>query len=189
MKDMIILSASIIPKAGAVANGRLFEANKPGLLAEQIKQACELAGKRPREFECALVDIGPGSFTGMRIVCAMAKAFGEMGMETLTLSSLDVGAYLSGLSGEFIVGMDAKRGNFYIAEYSSSSGALENISGPKLLTSDMLGQVAIDYTIRDYSIEDILNCFSSNPNLAKTPSPQELTPLYLYPLDCSIRKS
>lgn len=87
------------------------------------------------------VDIGPGSFTGIRLALSAARAFAWLGSLPLhTVNSLDVlavhAAEATGLD-SFALCLDARRSAFYRSVYSNHSG-LQRLQGPELVTLDGL---------------------------------------------------
>ncbi len=93
---------------------------------------------------------GPGSFTGLRVACAVAQglAFGAH-RPVVPIGTLDAIAYsvlssLAGLSGEILVAMDARMGEAYWTLLNWTSGRL-TVAMPPALASPT--------TLRDRIIE------------------------------------
>jgi tRNA threonylcarbamoyladenosine biosynthesis protein TsaB len=64
---------------------------------------------------------GPGSFTGLRVGLAAAKALAEiLDKPIVAVSLLEAIAFVSGANADVVAAIDAGRGNVYIGEYNSS---------------------------------------------------------------------
>lgn len=81
------------------------------------------AGKRPADLEGLAVSAGPGSFTGLRIGMAVAKALAHaLDRPVAGVSSLDVLAYpLRSAGNPVMVIVPARRGEVYGAVYTPES--------------------------------------------------------------------
>lgn len=98
-------------------------------------------GHSPREIGQIHIAVGPGSFTGLRIAVAMAKAMHlAQGVRIVTVDSLDVVATnLSegaqdaadpALPDRIAALFDAKRGQFYVSIYDRAPGAAATSRDP-----------------------------------------------------------
>jgi tRNA threonylcarbamoyladenosine biosynthesis protein TsaB len=88
------------------------EAGSAQTLAPGIKAVLEAAGWRPADVRLVAVAVGPGSFTGLRVGVASAKAFAyAVGAEVLGIDTLEAIACRAPTGvGRLSVGMDAQRG-------------------------------------------------------------------------------
>jgi tRNA threonylcarbamoyl adenosine modification protein YeaZ len=134
-EDPLILAVETSSRIGSVAL-----ASGPNLLAERsfsaplrhsmevlpsIKGLLERFGRGPQDIRQIHIDVGPGSFTGLRIAVAMAKAMNlAHGVEIVTVDTLDTIA--ANVSGDrdwggpverLAVVLDAKRDQFFAAVY------------------------------------------------------------------------
>lgn len=84
----------------------------------EVDRLLERAGRAPRELEAVVVGSGPGSFTGVRIACSLAKGlrFGH-GRPMYAYSSLVAAAAGTGLEERVVACFDARRGEVYAAAY------------------------------------------------------------------------
>lgn len=102
------------------------------LLPDEIRRLLKKNHSRINDIKLLGVDIGPGSFTGIRIGIATIKGLGlALGVNIVCVSSLDVLAW--GLRNK-TVGlacpvMDAKKGQVYAAVYENKSGIPKRITG------------------------------------------------------------
>jgi len=118
-----------------------------------VKRVCEASGIALSAMEAVIVDIGPGSFTGLRIGAAFAKslAFPEK-LPLVGVPSLDVLAAQVPFSRLSVCPvLDAKRGNVYGAVYKVEADTpvkqsdyslapietvLESVKGPAVFLGD-----------------------------------------------------
>ena len=107
-------------------------------LPDAVKRVLAGGGTTLPQLEAIAVDIGPGSFTGLRIGLAFAKGllFGRA-IKTVAVPSLDVLAaglpWNPRLVCPFI---DAKQGNVYMAFYRTADGGLTKTTDYLLLPVD-----------------------------------------------------
>jgi tRNA threonylcarbamoyladenosine biosynthesis protein TsaB len=97
-----------------------------------IKDITEASGIPLDQVDLFAVDIGPGSYTGVRVGVATAKAFAwALGKKLAAVCSLDALAEAAKDLGKTIVPvLDARRGQLYTATYRNDSGSLTRINGP-----------------------------------------------------------
>jgi len=167
--------------------------------------------------EAIVVDIGPGSFTGLRIGLAFAKALAIRYKTPLVgISSLDVLAcQLPWVSQQICPLLDAKQKNVYAALYRAQGASavrqtqhllgpvddvLALIREPTLFLGDgcalyrdrivgRLGEHA-RFAAPDLwlpSVATLGRLGSERFAKGERDDPKTLVPLYLYPLDCSVR--
>ena len=83
------------------------------------------------------VTIGPGSFTGIRIGVAAARAFGLVCRVPVvgvsTLSALAAPALAMGVRSPVVAAIDARHGNVYVQSFGSRG---ETLLGPALMSAD-----------------------------------------------------
>lgn len=103
-------------------------------------EVLRLAGAEPRDVSGIVVADGPGSFTGLRIGFATAKAFlrAKEGMMLRTAPSLLAAAYggRAGADGPIAALYDALRGEVFAAVYAFEGGAVHAHLHPTCLTFD-----------------------------------------------------
>lgn len=77
-------------------------------------------------------DIGPGSFTGIRIGIATVKAFSDvLSIPAIGISSLEALAYNVNKNGLICSMIDCKNNNCYFSVYSCTDGLYSNIENPQ----------------------------------------------------------
>ena len=197
-------------------------------LLEEYPHAVELPGAVSRalkaarttlaQLEAIAVDVGPGSFTGLRIGLAFAKALAFPGKTPLVgVPSLDVlAASLPYAARPIVPLLDARQKNVYAARYQIQKGRpvkqTDYLLGP---VDEILGQVTEPAVFLGdgcalYRDRILARCPDPQfapaecwlPRVAilarlgaewfregQRDDPAALVPLYLYPLDCSVRSA
>ena len=84
-----------------------------------------------KDIDLIVTDIGPGSFTGIRIGVATAKAFSDsLNIPTIGISSLEVLAYQIKENGLVCSTIDCKNDNCYFALYEFKNGSYIEVESP-----------------------------------------------------------
>lgn len=98
-------------------------------LIKEILEECKLT---LNDINLLVCDIGPGSFTGIRIGIATVKAFSDsLGIPCIGVSSLEVLAYNVKEDGFICSTIDCKNDNCYFALYELNNGVYKVIQEPK----------------------------------------------------------
>lgn len=98
-------------------------------LIKEILEECKLT---LNDINLLVCDIGPGSFTGIRIGIATIKAFSDsLGIPCIGVSSLEVLAYNVKEDGFICSTIDCKNDNCYFALYELNNGVYKVIQEPK----------------------------------------------------------
>lgn len=103
-------------------------------LMPHIEQLLSLAETSKEAVEAVAVSIGPGSFTGLRIGLATAKALAyALRVPLIGVPTLEALAYGCPVPGALLVPtMDAQKGNIYFALYRWRDAGLEEIAPPRV---------------------------------------------------------
>lgn len=98
-------------------------------LLKQLLEECELT---LNDIDLLVCDIGPGSFTGIRIGIATVKAFSDsLSIPCIGISSLEVLAYNIKDDGLICSTIDCKNDNCYFALYELNNGIYKIIEEPR----------------------------------------------------------
>lgn len=101
-------------------------------LMPMIDEALKKAELKPADINLIVCDIGPGSFTGIRIGVATAKAFSDsLNIPCVGISSLEALAYKVMFLGYVCSMIDCKNDNCYFALYEKKDDGLETLIEPQ----------------------------------------------------------
>ena len=141
-----------------------------------IKEVLEKANLKLSDIDNIVCDIGPGSFTGIRIGVATAMAFVDsLNLKYTGVTSLEALAYNINTQGLICSIIDAKNENCYYALYKLESGNYKELIEPKIASNIKNIKFAAD------SINDINSYSLALAGLYKLEnnSTLPLLPLYL----------
>lgn len=104
-------------------------------LMPHIEQLLELGQVAKEDITAIAVSIGPGSFTGLRIGLATAKALAYVwNVPVIGVSTLAALAYACPAPNSLICPLlDAQKGNVYQAVYSWEKGILQEVIPPRVI--------------------------------------------------------
>lgn len=147
-------------------------------------------GLKPEDLDVIGINVGPGSFTGIRACTTVARVMAQqLNIKAIGVSSLEI---LSKLGGENpLVALDARKNKAYLWFDGEIKGAVElekvqeiiNKGGYDVITDDKLEKIlgGKSYQSEDYPLGDIL----SDLVLEKLPNSKgnwaEVLPLYIQP--------
>ncbi|HEY3279561.1 MAG TPA: tRNA (adenosine(37)-N6)-threonylcarbamoyltransferase complex dimerization subunit type 1 TsaB [Gemmatimonadales bacterium] len=126
-------SATRVRAAPSVQGARRHAAQ----IVSLVQQVLEVAAARLEALAGIVVGDGPGSFTGLRIAWAAAKALAhDRGLPVYAVPSLMAAAYTAarGEPGPIAVAFDALRGQVFGAVYGFPPGRVETLVAPGLFT-------------------------------------------------------
>jgi tRNA threonylcarbamoyladenosine biosynthesis protein TsaB len=111
----LVDAARVIGSADLALDGRRHART----LVSELKELFQRCGCTPRDCECVAVDVGPGSFTGLRVGVVCAKTFAyATGCQVVAVESLRaIAANASADIAEVSVLLDAQRGEVFEARY------------------------------------------------------------------------
>ena len=122
------VSSVAVLRGGRIAAEVLMQARltHSRTLVSHIRQALSMAAVEKEELEAIAVSIGPGSFTGLRIGLATAKAMAyALGIPLVGVGALEALAWHFPVEGLHILPMmDAQKGNAYVERYAWDGGRL-----------------------------------------------------------------
>lgn len=179
-------------------DGRIFEkqldssAKHSENVLKIIDEVCEEAGVDVHSVETVAVVTGPGSFTGLRIGVAIAKALGcvNENLKFLSLSSLQLMAYISCKNhkheSEFVCAIDALSKLYFVAEFDQNGKILkeERIVGENEFLNLHLPIIGLKGDIDglfqvEIATQDVLEFALIKEKENKFVSADQLMPVYL----------
>lgn len=208
-KSDIVLAVSSSSPVVSVAAARaenVFSASAPirtdGFIFGALKDVFGKLGVLPQDVAYFLLDIGPGSFTGLRVGMACVKMWAWLSDRPIyCIPSLDIAAWRCVSSNKMDtmhigVVMDAKKGNAYGAAYRIDP--FSRIGGCHLASAgsidDILRREAGEGEMTFYrevypDAEAMIDLFYGAKGMFMESSPFDVKPQYLYPDDCTIKKA
>jgi len=186
-------------------------------LVPKIKKLLEKYRVPINRIDAFVIGLGPGSFTGLRIGVSAVKGFGlASGRPCVGVASMDSIACNAREKDKYIIPIiDAKRGQVYAAIYRRKAGRILRLSDYMVLPIDrlmrkvkgpavLLGDGVPLYKDNISSVNkkavflneeywypgagSLIKLGFEKIKKAKKANLDKLTPLYLYPEDCQIRK-
>lgn len=143
MSILAIDSATQVSSVAVASKGRLdaeltmqAKLTHSETLLPHIEEALAMASVKKEELEGIAVSVGPGSFTGLRIGLATAKAMSyALGIPLVGVPTLRALAYHFPVAGlRLLPLMDAQKGNSYVEQYAWEHGRLIQKSAVRILS-------------------------------------------------------
>ena len=140
-------------------------------LIQQLLKECDLT---LNNIDLLVSDIGPGSFTGIRIGIASCKAFSDsLNIPCVGISSLEVLAYNIKNDGIICSTIDCKNDNCYFALYELKNGLYNVLQEPCAMpVDDVLNLLGTQYSSNSISFvgdgisnEKLCNFYTNNADL------------------------
>lgn len=195
----------------------LVDRNQASQLTPILKEFLQKSKTPVKRIGAFVIGLGPGSFTGLRIGVSAVKGFGiATGKPCIGVASIDAIACNAVENNKDIIPIiDAKRGQVYAAIYRRKAGRVKRLSDYMLLpVAELLKKIKREpvflgdgvslYREKILSADkkaifleekywypgagNIIRLGFSRIKKAKKPGLDKLTPLYLYPDDCQVRK-
>jgi tRNA threonylcarbamoyladenosine biosynthesis protein TsaB len=122
-----------------------FEAAKghTGWLMPQLDSTLKSLGLSPSRIDLVAAGVGPGTFTGVKVgvACAKAVAMG-LGVPMVGMPTLDLLAAGAPDSADLVLAtIDARRGQVYAAAYRQDAGRRKRVTDYLCVTPDELARV------------------------------------------------
>ena len=152
----------------------------------------------PKDIEGIAINIGPGSFTGIRACTTVARVMAQqLNIKALGVSSLEI---LSKACDEYVVALDARKNKAYLYD-GKLLGAVELeevdklVKGRDIITDDRLferfkelGNNVISYQKADFDLGRVLSDIAITRIKEQECDWHKLLPLYIQPPPVTIKK-
>ena len=128
-----------------------------------IKEVFEKANLNIKDIDLIVCDKGPGSFTGIRIGVATAKAFSDsLDIPIIGVNSLETLAYTYLNNNKLVCSiLDAKNDNCYFALYQFNDGICKELIAPKASSlKKCIEEFQKNIPPSTFSENDILNSYN-----------------------------
>lgn len=167
-------------------------------LISTIKDILKASGKTPQDLDAIAINIGPGSFTGIRACTTVArvmaqqlncKAFGIPSLEILSRAKND----------EYVVALDARKNKAYLYD-KELKGAVELedvdkiVKGRKVITDDRLierfrplASEVISYQQAGFELGEILSDIAVERLSTEDGNWAKVLPLYIQPPPVTVK--
>lgn len=158
-------------------------------LFSSIKSMLKSSGKTAEDIDVIAVNVGPGSFTGIRACLTTAKVMSsQIKCKTVGVSSLEVLSRAGGK--DCVVALDARKNKVYFYDKKlygaiDTESACEFVKGRKVITDNRLIELfrlnadeVISYEDADFELGEVLSeiALEKIKNGAYT---KDITPLYI----------
>ncbi|MCX5692926.1 MAG: tRNA (adenosine(37)-N6)-threonylcarbamoyltransferase complex dimerization subunit type 1 TsaB [Candidatus Omnitrophica bacterium] len=196
----------------------LLDRKHAGQLVPKVMGLLKKSRVPINKIDAFIIGLGPGSFTGLRIGVSAIKGFGiASGKPCIGVASMDsIACNVSDKDKDVVPIIDAKRGQVYSAIYRRQGGLVVRLSDYMVLPIDklmakiktqpvFLGDGVSLYRNDILSINkkaifleekywypgagNLIKLGFSRVKKAKKTNMNKLTPLYLYPEDCQVKKT
>lgn len=139
-------------------------------LISTIREILKANGKVPQDVGLIAINIGPGSFTGIRACTTVARVFAQgTDIKTVGVSSLEILSWINKTNKKTLVALDARKEMAYVAVFDNG----EQIFAPKAVFLSELKEMLVNgdyFVITDDKLEPILGGISyqkQNDDLGK----------------------
>ncbi len=124
-----------LERDGAPATERTFAAAAGRGLISEADALLRAAGCARADLRGVIAGTGPGSYTGLRIACAAARALADaLGIPAGGVCSFEAAALLAPVGADVHVLLDAFRGEVYHARYARTAADVRILTAPRVLS-------------------------------------------------------
>ena len=149
-----------------------------------IEKMLENLKLAPKDLDCICINIGPGSFTGIRVGLALVRGFSAANskLKFVKVNSMELMAKQYG-KGTFATVLNALSGRFYVAEYIDAKMLKEPYLKAEIKAKNTVGliQENLDFVKHKVEVETrtFLDLCLEKVKNGEFVSPSELEPMYL----------
>lgn len=168
-------------------------------LISTIKELLKASNKTPKDITAIAINVGPGSFTGIRACTTVARVMAQqLNCKAIGISSLEI--LSKAKNDEYIVALDARKNKAYLYD-KELYGAVEleeveeKIKGKKVITDDRLierfrafADEVISYQQADFELGEILSELAVEKLKTDEGNWAKVLPLYIQPPPVTIKQ-
>lgn len=161
-------------------------------LISTIKDILRSSGKTPKDIYAIAINVGPGSFTGIRACTTVARVMAQqLNCKAIGVSSLEILSRAK--NDEYIVALDARKNKTYFYD-KKLYGAIEledadlKIKGKKVITDDRLferfqpiADEVLSYQKENFELGEILSKIAFEKLKTQDGNWAKVLPLYIQP--------
>ena len=154
----------------------------------------------PKNIEGMAINIGPGSFTGIRACTTVARVMAQqLNIKAIGISSLEI--LSKAVNDEYVVALDARKNKAYLYD-GKLLGAIDleevdsKVKGRNIITDDRLferfqniGNSVISYQQANFDLGKILSDIAIERIKQEQCDWHKLLPLYIQPPPVTLKKS
>ena len=167
-------------------------------LISTIKNILKVSNKTPQDLYAIAINVGPGSFTGIRACTTVARVMAQqLGCKAIGISSLEIISRAK--NDEYIVALDARKNKAYYYD-KKLYGAVElekvdeMIKGKKVITDNRLierfrlpAEEVISYEQAEFELGEILSQIAVEKLKTDEGNWAKVLPLYIQPPPVTIK--
>ena len=167
-------------------------------LISTIKDILKSSNKTPKDITVIAINIGPGSFTGIRACTTVARVMAQqLNCKAVGVSSLEILSRAK--NDEYVVALDARKNKTYLYD-KKLYGAVELeeadkiIKGRKVITDDRLierfrplAEEIISYQKAEFELGEILSDIAIEKLKKEGGNWAKLLPLYIQPPPVTVK--
>ena len=168
-------------------------------LISTIRDILRASNKVPQDIDAIAINVGPGSFTGIRACTTVARVMAQqIGCKAVGVSSLEILSRAK--KDEYVVVLDARKNKAYLYD-KKLYGAVELeevdkiIKGRKVITDDRLierfrldAEEVISYQQADFELGEILSEIALEKLQTEDGNWAKVLPLYIQPPPVTLKK-
>lgn len=168
-------------------------------LISTIRDILRASNKVPQDIDAIAINVGPGSFTGIRACTTVARVMAQqIGCKAVGVSSLEILSRAK--KDEYVVALDARKNKAYLYD-KKLYGAVELeevdkiIKGRKVITDDRLierfrldAEEVISYQQADFELGEILSEIALEKLKTEDGNWAKVLPLYIQPPPVTLKK-
>ena len=161
-------------------------------LISTIKELLKASNKTPKDIDAIAINIGPGSFTGIRACTTVARVMAQqLNCKAIGVSSLEILSRAK--NDEYVIALDARKNKAYLYD-QKLYGAVELeevdeiIKGKKVITDDRLierfrplAKEVSSYQQAEFELGEILSTLAIEKLKTEDGNWAKVLPLYIQP--------